>query len=91
MHKLVTLLSEVWESFPAHDKYKVSSVEVMSPVQISLEALGALVPPEEMEKAMNRQDSSAVENGHEENADIKAEINEKVRRCALSFMQEPFA
>lgn len=50
-------------------------------MQVSLEALGALVPPEEREKAIRGEGLSAAQNGLQEEADVEAEVNEKV--CVL--------
>ena len=47
-------------------------------VQVSLEALGALVLPEEREKAIRGAGRSETEVAFEEEADIETEVNEKV-------------
>ena len=54
-------------------------------VQVSLEALSAFVPPEEREQAMRGAGSSETVIALEEEADIEAEVNEKVVRLSQSY------
>lgn len=62
---------------PAQQNLLAYSQETF-PLQVSVEALGAFVPPEEREKAMRGVDRSETELGIDGEADVEAEVNEKV-------------